>query len=688
MSDLWFVLADRGRLGPFYFAELSSTVATYPDPEEVLVKLEREKFWRRAGDVPGLVKRSESTVGDLDPETIIPERGGFDPPSPHLSTPLPASQRWAKSGAIIGFVVGALSVLGEISDGKFHAENVAYLLGLMVGSAFVGAIIAFIVGCVADWMSRPQKAGGNDAAAIPKIRPAWRWNFVLSHWRGRLPLWVSYWIINFITNIGIFVLAAIIATAFEPKSGYDPVWAFASITTIWLCIVGLLVWQIVGLWRSANNHITRREAIGKSAPWAGLAKVAAIFMAIKLGATFLQAALPQLAEGVSIAFLGDPEIPAYSFRLMRNGTEVEIAGGFKYGLTDELKKLLKASRQIRVVHLDSTGGRIGEAKKLYEVIEQNKLITYVASQCASACTLAFAAGRERYIAANAVLGFHAPSFPGMDKQEMAETALEQRNLFLRSGFSASFVDRALQTPASDLWTPTVAELYAGRAITHVSDGTEFALSGLGEMTKAGMGDMLAKVLPSLEALRDFFPDKFQSVIDTFYANYINGETQAQSIAEVRQEMLSIMASLRINSDDSVLKDMARWYADVYMALSRKNNISCYTFASGQSGYENDLPSELVTRETELSIRVIRTARQRAPSDTTKTSDAWNKLRTFLRVYKFSDADLALIGSTNEIPASRYHDYCLASISFFSAIAALPQSDAAIIMRKVLVAREN
>jgi hypothetical protein len=46
---------------------------------------------------------------------------------------------------------------------------------------------------------------------------------------------------------------------------------------------------------------------------------------------------------------------------MRNGTEIEISGGFKYGLNDDFLRILNAAPRVEVVHLNSLGGRIGEA---------------------------------------------------------------------------------------------------------------------------------------------------------------------------------------------------------------------------------------------------------------------------------------------------------------------------------------
>ncbi|WP_206151872.1 hypothetical protein, partial [Staphylococcus aureus] len=73
--------------------------------------------------------------------------------------------------------------------------------------------------------------------------------------------------------------------------------------------------------------------------------------------------------------------------------------------TDDFAVVLRASRQIRVVHLTSVGGRIGEGEKLYQLIKDNGLIAYVSGRCMSACTVAFAGGRERVLLKGATLGF-------------------------------------------------------------------------------------------------------------------------------------------------------------------------------------------------------------------------------------------------------------------------------------------
>ena len=176
----------------------------------------------------------------------------------------------------------------------------------------------------------------------------------------------------------------------------------------------------------------------------------------------------------------------------------EITAGFKYGLTDDFLKILHASPQIKVVHLNSVGGRIGEAESLNKVIRDRSLITYTSYRCFSACTVAFAGGRERWIHSRAKLGFHGPRFPGMSDADMADSVRVQEEIFRNAGFETHFIKRALGTPNEDMWIPSLDEFREANVITNISNGGDFAASGFGEeVTRESMAADLMKALPLL-----------------------------------------------------------------------------------------------------------------------------------------------------------------------------------------------
>ncbi len=187
---------------------------------------------------------------------------------------------------------------------------------------------------------------------------------------------------------------------------------------------------------------------------------------LQLIGLLVRTAIPQIAEATSIAFMDDPGIPAYSIRVMNNGSEAEIAGGIKFGLSSDFEKVLNASRGVRLVHLDSVGGRIGEGQKLNELIKSRGLDTYVDLKCLSACTLAFVAGRQRILKRGAKLGFHRASFAGEDQ---VDGSLE-RSIYAAAGVSDTFVERAMTTKNAEMWQPSDTDLVSAGVITRGFDG--------------------------------------------------------------------------------------------------------------------------------------------------------------------------------------------------------------------------
>src|SRR5262249_61684710 len=96
-----------------------------------------------------------------------------------------------------------------------------------------------------------------------------------------------------------------------------------------LALPFVTVWQFVGIWRSASRHTGRGGRRG----WAIAAKIAVVLGALRsivdLGNVF-----PVVTEFITMA-MGDRNGPP-SFRLMRNGTELEVKVGITAGPPPEL----------------------------------------------------------------------------------------------------------------------------------------------------------------------------------------------------------------------------------------------------------------------------------------------------------------------------------------------------------------
>jgi hypothetical protein len=155
------------------------------------------------------------------------------------------------------------------------------------------------------------------------------------------------------------------------------------------------------------------------------------------------------------------DIP-YQLRLLADGTVLELSGSFSWALPQTFQATLAAAPKVRLVRLESPGGHILPAIQIATMIQQRGLNTYVGRLCASACTIAFLGGQQRWLAPRARLGFHQAHAPGI--------LPEQANAYLRTAYEKlhvppAFVARTLRTPPTDLWFPTQAELRAAHYTT-------------------------------------------------------------------------------------------------------------------------------------------------------------------------------------------------------------------------------
>ncbi|MCP4619020.1 MAG: DUF4339 domain-containing protein [Bradyrhizobium sp.] len=540
----------------------------------------------------------------------------------------------------------------------------------------------------AEW-KRPEDVLGPAFAEIPVPPPLppralaperpKRQNFIARHWRGEYPLWVSYWVVGLFSNMAALLAIVLLSQFMVTQVAYVPFALWLFFVTIWSGLVELAIWQGVGIWRSASRRHLELRAAGKRAFWPGMAKVAVCLGALQLGGVLVKAALPQIVEATRMAFLGDPSIPSYTVRAI-NGTEAEIAGGIKYGVTTDLEKLLNAQPGVRVVHLDSVGGRIGEGKKLNALIRERQLDTYVETKCMSACTLVFAGGRERILGKGAALGFHRGAFPGGQSDDVGSSV--ERQIYAAAGFSKAFIDRALATPNADMWKPTAAELLSYKVVTRLSDGDEFAIGGLGALTTEEWDKALLKATPAYGAVKQKYPADYAEIVDIFVKEAARGTPRAAVVAKARAKFNELIKNLLPQADDAVLIEFSRLAMDEYRALQAQDPYACYKYAVGTDVGEDIIrmiPPDLVRRETSLHEKIILSAQKRDKAPGTEAS--WTRIRDNLLRKGYSNAELQAMGDKT-IPPSSQARYCAATIDLYNEITSLPATEASVVLREM------
>ncbi|TCK23739.1 hypothetical protein EV667_3580 [Ancylobacter aquaticus] len=482
--------------------------------------------------------------------------------------------------------------------------------------------------------------------------------------------------------IPVFVISVATNVFVTLDSLYRPTYIFGAVAFVWFSGVMLTTWQYVGVWRSANRNIVKRVVIGKRPIWAGIAKLTIVLGTFSFLVVFAKSAIPQIKETYRTAFEGDPSVPDYGLRIMRDGVEVEITGGFKYGLTDELLTLLKASPRIETIHLNSIGGRLGEGLRLNKVIREAGLKTYVSSLCASACTIAFAGGVERWIAPEAKMGFHGPAFPGFSGVDLRAANKTQADVMVRSGYDSTFVQKAIATPNDELWMPELEELQAAGVVTHVSDGSQFAVSGLGaRATKAGFAALVVNGRPLVAHLEATDPEEFDKLIEAVYDGYVKGETNQDAIETIGYyEYITIVRNIR-SASDQVVVDLGRLLVDQLILLHEKNATNCARLAAkGGAVYriQFSFPSDVLMKYRELGQRVVESASDRPADDGAAVAQMLARATDSMRP-ALTPAQIALLNERDP-KRSDISRYCVAAIRLYQSILKAPQAEAAAILR--------
>lgn len=411
----------------------------------------------------------------------------------------------------------------------------------------------------------PVVAGGEPAPAKPEVdasstpksqsNPS-RANLVVRHWRGELSLAQAYWGIGLLLSVGVIALATAIGKGLS--SVHINARAGSAILVVFLLLLSVFaVWQVIGIWRAAGNHIART---GKYF-WACAVRLVVIISVIRGGADFVNVLGPMLSESSKVA-MGVENTPAYQLRLLRAATEVELSGGMPFGTAAGLKSLLDAAPTVKIIHLNSFGGRVGEGYEVYKIVRQRGLITYTSTNCVSACTIAFLAGTDRFLASGGKLGFHSANFGGLDEKVLPEINAEIRQTLKLHGVAQWFIEKALTTRGDSVWYPTHNELIEAGVVTKIVDSAQFGFSGIAQWKDRDAIERDLTQIPIYAVMKENDPEGFKALA----TRYSDGVQAGRSINEIVQEVQTTLT-------DEVLPRYLQTGPDVELIAYWKSQIA-------------------------------------------------------------------------------------------------------------------
>ncbi len=295
--------------------------------------------------------------------------------------------------------------------------------------------------------------------------PALSRSYLMRHWRGDFSLPVSYWVNGALA----WVAWAIVLEAFGwVYYSIDSLRLYSMLYVVIFCAVPVWsMWLYMGVWRAADRHDGR----GGAPLWSSLARFTVIVCAT---ITAIQAARHAgwLQEYAAIAVGNDPIGKIY-VRPTDDGEAIVVTGTLREGAAQRVLRMVDQSPDARTLILNSTGGRLGEARMLADGIRRRALDTYVSKECSSACTYVLMAGRKRMAGPKAKIGFHrATSFNGNGVEEDPAAVASMLRYYRAAGLPEDFIARVGKTPATTFWYPSRDELIGAGVLSRPKAGAD------------------------------------------------------------------------------------------------------------------------------------------------------------------------------------------------------------------------
>jgi hypothetical protein len=510
------------------------------------------------------------------------------------------------------------------------------------------------------------------ATVIAAPRTA-RPNYFVRHWRGQLPLPVSYWVNWLLVSalLAVGVLSAKDPALLERLGTNAGSWELAVAASA----LAAMAWQSVGLWRSADRYVVgggRRE-------WATLAKVCVGIGLLPVVGSALEQ-LPAVQQTLDARFRADrPRIT--QLYVAKAGTEIEIAGGLSPGIATALSSTLDRTPTIRVVRLANAGGSISEAHKLAGLIAARDLVTFAPHECDGACLLAFLGGKLRYMGLGGRLGFYGASVAGTGGAGEKRNQLF-REVMLARGVPTAFIAQALAAPDSHPWYPTTSELLQANVITGIADDPEHAAQEFDARARLE-ADFLT--VPVFAVLRRLEPDTFAQLKETYVSGVLGGVPRNEMNAKLHAAIMEkvIPKYVRIAPDHELV---AYWRTQLDKAreLRAIDPKYCAQFLTPQPGVDTSglagLFSQKVQDEDIQALANLIRAGAEHPGRVPPGSEVREALRASAR-----RADALIPGAVDivanpQTASTLPREFCGAEVAFYESILALPPAQAGPLLR--------
>lgn len=285
-----------------------------------------------------------------------------------------------------------------------------------------------------------------------------RVGYVRQHWRGDLPLAAA------VIVSAALVWGAVQAIGFASQKVPITDYPIAS-SLLWLFEVAVVIigalWWGTGVQRSAIESVDR----GGSMPVAALTGVVGLGAFVWVGVFWFQSARYVMPEVWSTLIGSSP--PA-SVQLDPRSNQIVLRGGLEFGSTRAVRDALDTTPDVRVVRLESRGGRVAEGLALGTLLRDRNVDTVVTGECSSACVTAFAGGARRIIGQNAAIGLHSAGGAGFSADVVASANRRSDEFIAARGVDKRVLEKGAAIANDQIWFPSPQLLLSSGLATELA----------------------------------------------------------------------------------------------------------------------------------------------------------------------------------------------------------------------------
>ena len=448
-----------------------------------------------------------------------------------------------------------------------------------------------------------RRAG--DAAGIAR-RARRGGGFIGAHWRGELPLARSLGL----HAVAVGGLAGLAATALsvlvDVTDGSVQLAALLALLA-WPAALAVQAWGIVGAWRSAGPQAPLRS------PWMGVAaRALLVLIGVAVPATTAWRDVPRTPTLARLALGSDPQGQA-AMSVSEDGHRLELRGWLAPGDAARVQQAMAAAPALRVLEIDSPGGRFQEALQLAGALRGQGWTVRVRGSCRDACTLVLMAGAERQLLPDARWGLARPV--AVSSNPLFKPLVRQRltTLYTAAGVPPALVKTGLAVPHDFQWHAAWNELAAAGVATTRPYPLDVALPRR-EAPPGELADTL-RSHPRWHGLDRRFPGAIAAAVERMQAARNGGADDEAAMLAALETVEPLLARLLFNASPELREQFVLLQA--LQAPAPEGSSTCVGLLAGQAAARRAMPAALAAREAvwmaDAAAEAPRETPPRAPS---------------------------------------------------------------------------